>query len=204
MQLSLIKMSDSQLPKTNGSFFLEKKAYSDLSISVLEKNISWRNDQITIFGKTHPQPRKTAWYSDENVSYSYSGIYLPPTKWPRIISDIRDDVSKRASKHLDDDIYFNSVLINYYRNGDDYMSWHSDDEKELGKNPAIVSVSLGGGRDFQLRMKKDITTKYTVCLEHGDFFLMAGKSQHYWNHQIPKRKRQNEARMSLTFRKIIL
>ena len=95
---------------------------------------------------------------------------------------------------------FNSVLMNWYRNGDDYLNWHADDEKELGLNPVICSVNFGAKRDFILRMNDDNDIKITIPLTHGSLLLMSGELQHFWQHSVPKRKKINEMRINLTFR----
>ena len=99
-------------------------------------------------------------------------------------------------------IKFNSVLLNLYRSGSDSVSWHSDDEPELGKNPVIGSLSLGETRQFQMKHKFNRDLKQKILLQHGSFLLMRGKTQHHWLHQIPKRKNLKGERINLTFRVI--
>ena len=98
-------------------------------------------------------------------------------------------------------VSFNSVLANYYRGGQDSVAWHSDNEPELGVNPIIASVSLGGTRCFQMRHKKIAEERYALELEHGSLLVMQGPTQHFWQHQIPKRK-YALPRINLTFRRI--
>jgi hypothetical protein len=164
----------------------------------LIENIQWRQDKIKIFGKLIDQPRLTAFYGDTNKAYSYSGIVMKPLEWNDDLLFIRNRVEDFAK------IKFTSVLLNYYRDGNDSMGWHSDDEKELGKNPVIGSVSFGQSRVFQLRHKfrKDIK-KVDIALTNGSFLLMKGTTQHFWQHQIPKTKRELESRINLTFRVIM-
>jgi len=161
-------------------------------------NIQWRQDKIKLFGKLIDQPRLTAFYGDTTKSYSYSGIVMKPNDWNDDLLFIKNRVEEVAK------ITFSSVLLNYYRDGKDSMGWHSDDEKELGQNPVIGSVSFGETRVFQMRHKfqKD-NKKVDIVLKDGSFLLMKGATQHFWQHQIPKTKRKLESRINLTFRVIV-
>jgi len=163
----------------------------------LIENIQWRQDKIKIFGKLIDQPRLTAFYGDVIKDYSYSGIVMKPIDWNDDLLFIKNRVEEMAK------IKFTSVLLNYYRNGKDSMGWHSDDEKELGQNPVIGSVSFGESRVFQLRhkLRKDLK-KGDIKLTDGSFLLMKGTTQHFWQHQIPKTTRSLESRINLTFRVI--
>ena len=170
---------------------------SEELLSRLRDEIEWRQDQITIFGKKVNQPRLVAWYGDPGASYAYSGLRMEPNQWTPLLQDIRRKIES-ACKYS-----FNSVLLNLYRDGQDSMGWHSDNEPELGQNPAIASLSLGQERVFHLKHKsrKDISTQ-KILLTSGSLLLMTGRTQHFWKHQIPKSKRSMEARINLTFRKI--
>ena len=161
-------------------------------------NIQWRQDKIRIFGKWIDQPRLTAFYGDHEKTYSYSGILMKPELWNADLLLIKEKIEKYSG------IKFTSVLLNYYRDGKDSMGWHSDDEKELGKNPVIGSVSFGESRKFQIRHKyrKDIS-KTEILLKNTSFLLMKGTTQHFWQHQIPKTSPKTGFRINLTFRKII-
>lgn len=170
-----------------------KKLYQNLI-----NNIQWRQDKIKIFGKLIDQPRLTSFYGDANKDYSYSGIVMKPIDWNDDLLFIRKRVEDIAK------IKFSSVLLNYYRDGNDSMGWHSDDEKELGKNPVIGSVSFGESRVFQMRHKfRKELKKVDITLSNGSFLLMKGATQHFWQHQIPKTKRELESRINLTFRQIV-
>ena len=164
----------------------------------LIENIQWRQDKIKMFGKLIDQPRLTAFYGNTNKDYSYSGIVMKPIEWNEDLLFIRKRVEEIVK------INFTSVLLNYYRDGKDSMGWHSDDEKELGQNPVIGSVSFGESRVFQMRHKfrKDIK-KVDIALTNGSFLLMKGATQHFWQHQIPKTNRELESRINLTFRDIV-
>lgn len=160
----------------------------------LEQNTNWRQDYIKFFGKTMPLPRLTAWYGDEGKSYIYSGIEQYPDPWTSTLIEIKNKIEIITK------VKFNSVLLNFYRNGQDSVSWHSDDEPELGKNPIIASVSFGGTRKFCLKHKTESTRKIEIDLPHGSLLLMQGETQHHWLHQIPKTKKEVKPRINLTFR----
>lgn len=173
------------------------KQESDKLHQNLIDNIQWRQDKIKMFGKLLGQPRLTAFYGDTNKNYSYSGIAMEPIEWNNDLIFIKNRVEEFAK------INFTSVLLNYYRDGKDSMGWHSDDEKELGKNPVIGSVSFGESRVFQLRHKirKEIK-RVDIPLMNGSILLMRGATQHFWQHQIPKSSKQLQSRINLTFRNI--
>ncbi|MDT9196690.1 alpha-ketoglutarate-dependent dioxygenase AlkB [Limnospira fusiformis KN01] len=173
-----------------------KLAESDRLFGELYKSINWRQEQIKIFGKIRPIPRLTAWYADEGKSYTYSGIEHHAQPWNPTLKSIKSQVEDIA------EVTFNSVLINLYRDGKDSMSWHSDDEPELGKNPIIASVSLGGTRRFAGKHKISKDRKFHIDLTSGSLLLMKGETQHFWQHQIPKTSRVVEPRINLTFRMV--
>jgi alkylated DNA repair dioxygenase AlkB len=153
----------------------------------------WRAETVVVFGKRHLQPRLTAWHGD--AGYTYSGLTLAPLPFSPLLQGIRDAVEAATGHH------FNSVLLNYYRNGRDSMGMHSDDEPELGPAPVIASLSLGATRTFILRHKQ---TKQTVkiALPDGSLLLMAGALQRHWLHGINKTARPAAPRLNLTFRYI--
>ncbi len=157
----------------------------------------WQQDDIKVFGKVYAQPRLTALYGLENRTYSYSNIIMKPLPFTNTLNKILMAVEAISEEK------FNTVLLNLYRNGQDSNGWHSDDEKELGKNPIIASISFGGERWFHLRHKKDKTLKTKIWLENGSLLLMKGETQHFWQHQIPKTKKEIAERINLTFRKLI-
>lgn len=163
---------------------------------ILLKEIDWQQDDITIFGKTYKQPRLTALHGDDGASYSYSGITMFPKPLTSELKKIKEKVEAITKTK------FTSVLLNLYRDGSDSNGWHSDDEKELGRDPVIASLSFGVERVFQLRNKADTKLRKNILLEHGSLLLMRGSTQHYWQHQIPKSKKINSPRINLTFRVI--
>ena len=158
--------------------------------------VPWREDTITLFGKTYPQPRLTALYGEGGKTYSYSGITLHPLPFTPLLQELRQAVAHESG--LD----FSTVLLNLYRDGRDSNGWHADNERELGPAPAIASLSLGAPRAFHLkhRFRKDQRCK--LVLEPGSLLLMAGKTQQFWLHQVPKTRRPVGPRINLTFRKI--
>jgi len=147
-----------------------------------------------MFGKTVLQPRLTAWYGDAGKSYTYSGATMHPLSWLPVLESIRNRIAAVCSVH------FTGALLNLYRDGQDSMGWHRDNEKELGPNPIIGSVSLGAARDFLFRHYYDKTEKLTVPLLDGSLLLMQGVTQHYWEHSLPKRKGVTGMRINITFR----
>jgi alkylated DNA repair dioxygenase AlkB len=172
--------------------------YSGEELSEVKfENIHWKHETIKIFGREVFQPRFTALIGDENVSYSYSGRKMQAQQWNSVLKEIKKDIEKEVSQS------FNIVLLNWYRGGNDSMGWHSDDEKELGRNPVIASLNLGAARDFKLRMKNKKDYKANIRLTNASLLIMKGEMQHYWQHHIPKRKKVNKARINLTFRRII-
>ena len=151
---------------------------------------------IKLFGKTFAQPRLTALYGSEGKPYSYSGIKMNPIPFTTTLNDIKKKIESLTQEK------FNTVLLNLYRDGKDGNGWHSDDEKELGTQPTIASISFGAERPFQLRHKKE-NLKCKFVLEHGSLLLMKGTTQEFWQHQIPKSKKILNQRINLTFRNII-
>jgi alkylated DNA repair dioxygenase AlkB len=165
----------------------------------LLKSINWRQEEIKMYGKVYPVPRKTAWYGYPEFNYKYSGILCNPEPWTKELMDI-----KRVIEHFLPGEDFNSVLLNLYRDGNDKVSWHADDEPELGTNPTIASVSLGAVRRFDLKHKEDPDQKLQIELTSGSLVVMKGALQHHWLHQIPTQKKIQEPRINLTFRTIKL
>lgn len=171
------------------NFFDRQKA--DQLLDTLLKEIPWQEDHISIYDKLIKVPRLISWHGD--VNYKYSGVDHKPNPWTDTLLSIK--------ARLEDELkaQFNSVLLNWYRNGQDSIGMHADNEPELGKNPTIASLSLGSERTFKLSHKKK---KYEIDLplRHGDLLVMAGSLQEHWKHGIPKEKNVREARVNLTFR----
>ena len=163
----------------------------------LHSQIPWQQDQIRIAGKPQTIPRLQAWFGDKGLDYTYSGLTMTPNPWPALLKQIKQDIEQYSDSH------FNSMLANLYRNENDSVGWHADNEKELGTNPVIASLSLGGSRDFLLKHNQHPDKKLSITLNDGDLLIMKGPIQHFWTHAIPKRTQPCEPRINLTFRKII-
>jgi alkylated DNA repair dioxygenase AlkB len=155
---------------------------------------AWRSEIVTVWGKQHPQPRLTAWQGE--ARYTYSGLTLDPLPFSALLLDIKDAVEAASGRR------FNSVLLNYYRNGRDSMGMHSDNEPELGPEPAIASVSVGARRTFILKHKRSGQT-VRLALTDGSLLLMSGTTQDNWFHGINKESRVDGPRVNLTFRYIV-
>lgn len=163
---------------------------------VVWQNIRWQHDEIKMYGKRLKLPRLSAWHGDDDQRYTYSGIALQPAPWNPALSWLRDELEKRCG------LRFNSVLLNWYRSGEDHISWHTDAERELGENPTIGSINLGATRRFLLRRIDDHKQKIELPLSHGSLLVMSGALQHHWQHSVPKEKRVKQNRLNLTFRVI--
>lgn len=189
-QPELVKIQDGEylfLP----NFF--NKQESNYFFDALLKKIEWKQEEMKMYGKVLKFPRLTAWYGDNNKPYSFSGINLNPTTWTDDLLKIKKIIEPKCNG------IFNSVLLNLYRNGNDSISWHTDAEKELGKNPLIASVNFGATRKFQLR-NRETKEKMEIELTHGSLLIMKGSLQHFWQHQVPKTKKTVGKRINLTFR----
>ncbi len=169
----------------------------DELFALLMAQTPWREYSITIYGKTMLQPRLMAWYGEPDAYYGYSGKEYVPLPWTPLLARLRQQMADFTG-HA-----YNSVLLNLYRNGQDSMGMHSDDEPELGRNPAIASLSLGASRTFILKHKRDKNLRpVRIELSHGTLLLMAGSTQHNWQHGI-NRVAQAGPRINLTFRRIL-
>lgn len=140
-------------------------------------------------------PRLVAWYADPGVVYTYSGITHTSSPWTPELLEIRARIEQATEAG------FNSVLLNFYRDGRDSMGFHADDEPELGQNPVIASVSLGVARRFVLKHNRTVE-KHEIVLEHGSLLVMGGTCQHFWKHAIPKTAKVVGPRINLTFRQL--
>ncbi len=159
-------------------------------------NIGWNHDSLKMYGKDVFLPRYSAWHGDSDKLYTYSGLTLSPKPWDTALLEIKKKIEIPAITE------FNSVLLNWYRDGSDYMGWHTDAERELGKSPIIGSVNFGATRTFQIRRKDNNAEKISFPLSHGTVLIMMGELQHFWQHAVPKEKKINTTRINLTFRTI--
>src|ERR1043165_5382857 len=188
------------MPDAELLFFREffSKEQSDEILRELLKNIEWKQDRIKYYGKEMDLPRLTAWYGDVGASYTYSNISMDSTAWTPTLMCIKQKIEKVTGAR------FNSVLLNYYRDGKDSVSWHRDNEPELGKNPVIASASFGDTRRFQFKhIKRKDLNRVDVELTHGSLLIMQGTTQEFWLHQIPKTSKPKKPRVNLTFRRIL-
>ncbi|MCX2680113.1 alpha-ketoglutarate-dependent dioxygenase AlkB [Galbibacter sp. EGI 63066] len=168
---------------------------SDLYDSLLN-SITWEHDKIILFGKQIVTKRKVAWYGDKPFTYTYSNITKQALEWTKELMELKQLIEEKTGET------YNSCLLNLYHNGSEGMSWHSDDEKELQKNGAIASLSLGAERKFVFKHKKT-KEKVAVTLENGSLILMKGITQTHWLHSLPPTKKVNSPRINLTFRTIV-
>jgi alkylated DNA repair dioxygenase AlkB len=196
------KSASEQLPLIDADILLYQQtnlgqSYDEL-LRELVDTTAWRQEKVTLFGKSHLQPRLSAWYSSKELNYSYSGITLESRPWNQLLLKLKSRIEAMVGHH------FNSLLLNYYRNHRDAMGMHSDDEIELGKQPVIASLSLGEERTFLLKHKyrRDLDT-VKLPLPSGSLLLMKGDTQNYWKHGINREIHPCGPRLNLTFRKII-
>ncbi len=170
---------------------------ADAAFVALRERVGWRQDYLRMFGRLISVPRLESWVADEGLDYTYSGIHHDPDPWSEELLMLRNLVSEHAGAT------FNSVLCNLYRDGNDGVDWHADDESEFGPMPVIGSLSLGATRRFDLRRADDHAEKIELDLHHGDLVIMRGMTQALWKHRVPKTKKPVGERINLTFRSVI-
>lgn len=190
-----LPLPDAEICQLSDADWLEGR---ESLLRALIEDTPWRAEEIILFGKRCPQPRLTAWYGDRGSRYRYSGLDLEPLPWTETLASLRRAVESAC------DARFNSVLLNYYRDGRDAMGLHSDDEAELGPAPVIASLSLGETRTFMLkhRRRKDVPP-VKLPLESGSLLLMKGATQRNWKHGVSRERDHCGARVNLTFRRIV-
>ncbi|WP_045767906.1 alpha-ketoglutarate-dependent dioxygenase AlkB family protein [Xanthomonas albilineans] len=171
-------------------------AQAALLFAQLRAEVSWEVHRIRLFGLMVDSPRLSCWIGDPEASYRYSGTRFAPHPWPSVLLPLRERLTAETG------VDFNSVLANRYRNGCDAMGWHSDDEKELGPNPLIASLSLGASRRFVLRHRSEPTLRRALELSSGGLLLMGGDTQRLYRHALPRTARPVGERINLTFRTI--
>jgi alkylated DNA repair dioxygenase AlkB len=169
-------------------------AESERLFHELNTTTQWEQKHLRLPSGMVALPRLVAWYGDAGKVYTYSNLTFNPHLWTPAMLEIKERVEKVSSA------VFNSVLLNLYRNEQDSVGWHSDDEPELGIHPVIASVSFGVTRDFQLKHRTESKLKHTVQLTSGSLLLMRGTTQEFWKHQLPKAKQPTAPRINLTFR----
>jgi alkylated DNA repair dioxygenase AlkB len=201
MQKSIFSKDESNLLPFQGEtvfypeFFSRNKA--DLYLDQMISSLNWKQEPIRMFGKMVMQPRLTALYGDVGRPYGYSGISMEATPWTPELREMKESIQQFTGME------FTHVLCNYYRDGQDSMGWHRDNEAVLGKNPSIASLTFGATRMFQIRHYESKSHKLEIPLTHGSLLMMSGESQHHWEHQIPKTKKVLGVRINLTFRKLL-
>jgi alkylated DNA repair dioxygenase AlkB len=186
-----LNLPDSEISYVPG--FLNTESANSY-FETFKNTIPWRQDDIKVFGKTYAQPRLTALYGNNEKPYSYSNITMHPLAFTNELLEIKEAIESKS------DVVFTTCLMNLYRDGKDSNGWHSDNEKELGKNPVIASITLGQERFFHLKHRSQKDLKHKLLLEHGSLLLMRGETQHHWLHQIPKTAKPIKERINLTFR----
>ena len=173
------------------------KEKADACFQRLYKQLDWQQEELFIYGRRLKVPRLMAWYGNDDAYYRYSGVNHRPQAWTVELLELKEDVEAISGQD------FNSVLANLYRDGQDSMGCHADDEKELGLNPIIASLSFGDSRLLRFRHNKS-RQKLDIELDHGDLLLMAGDLQRHWRHELPKTRKPKHPRINLTFRRIVL
>ena len=164
-------------------------------LTTLAAELSWRQEQIRIYGKTVNIPRQQVWMGEPHCSYQYSGVRFAPSSWHPAVQQLVAVVSNTINRPL------NCVLLNLYASGQNHMGWHADNEPELGVAPVIASLSLGATRRFDLQHRTQ-GHQLQLQLENGSLLVMAGKCQQHWQHRLPKQSRVAAPRLNLTFRYI--
>ena len=175
--------------------FLPDREASEILDTLIEST-EWTQPVIQFGAKSVPSPRLSAWYGDEKAVYTYSGLRNVPAPWTPALQKVRFQLEEAIGGQ------FNSVLLNYYRSGQDSMGWHRDNERELGPEPLIASVSLGESRRFLMQHVKDKNLRWKIELCHGSALVMMGQTQKLWRHCLPKSKTRNKPRVNLTFRRV--
>jgi alkylated DNA repair dioxygenase AlkB len=185
------------MPDADLKYYPNFIAASEAAIlmQALHQSLDWRQEQITLYGKTFDVPRLQAWYGDKNARYQYSNLSLRPLPWNSVLLALKQKCENTSNSH------FNSVLANLYRHGQDGMGRHADNEPELGQQPVIASLSFGEERnlDFYHNATKD---KVRLPLHNGSLLVMSGNTQKYWQHGVAKTKKTLAPRINLTFRYI--
>ena len=192
-QFKAVYMADADVSILHG---LEMPMPYEAMLRKLIDDINWKQESVRIYGKVMPQPRLIAWYGDPGKKYDYSGISLTPLPWSDLLREIKRRVEDCTEER------FNSVFLNLYRDHNDSMGFHSDDERELGPEPSIASVTFGATRTFVMKHKNADLPSMKIPLEAGSVLLMKGATQRFWKHGILKQTRPCGPRVNLTFRTI--
>jgi alkylated DNA repair dioxygenase AlkB len=187
------------LPRDGTVYYYGKLLSPDMAEFYFEKllhHIDWQYDQAQLFGKVITTKRKVAWYGEKPFEYTYSKVTKRALPWTSELIELKNKVELETGKR------FNSCLLNLYHSGEEGMGWHSDGEKDLKKNGAIGSLSLGAERKFAFK-HKDNGQKVEIRLEQGSLLVMKDETQKFWLHRLPPTKRIPGPRINLTFRTIV-
>ena len=196
--MSLLQSQANLIPYDGQLFYWPQfypREQADSYFQMLYQSLAWQQESLFIYGRRLPVPRLMAWYGEPEAHYRYSGVDHPPLPWTPELQTLRLDMQSVCGQS------FNSVLANLYRDGRDSMGCHADDEKELGANPVIASLSFGDCRLLRFRHPAS-GCKLDVELASGDLLVMAGELQHHWRHELPKTRQAKQPRINLTFRNI--
>lgn len=191
-------LGDNLLPYGGELYYFANAIPQDRSeefFNQLFTEIRWKQEPVQIFGKEVMQPRLTSWYGDK--IYTYSGLTMTPNHWIHPLLEVKSLAEKYSGAES------TSALLNLYRDGNDGMGWHRDNEKSLGATPVIASVSLGAVRTFQVRDYKEKKPVISLELQPGSLVIMKGESQKVWEHRVPKTKMVRGARINITFRTVL-
>jgi alkylated DNA repair dioxygenase AlkB len=172
-------------------------AEADSYLQTLLQTIEWKHDEARIFGRHIITKRKVAWYGDMDFDYAYSGTTRTALAWTPELLTLKTLTEQLTGEH------YNSCLLNLYHTGDEGMAWHSDDEKMLGKDSTIASLSFGAERKFSLKYRANKEESRSLLLENGSLLVMRGTTQSHWLHSLPKSKRVTTPRVNLTFRTMV-
>lgn len=186
-----------RIPLLDGAWLDHDPTYlpgvdADRAHAAVRAELTWEQREIVLFGRRVWQPRLIAWTG--TLPYRYSGQTLPPRAAPPVVHQLLADVCTRAG------VAFNHVLVNRYRDGQDSMGLHADDEPELGEDPIVATLSLGTARRFVLQPRRRGTDRVILTLTHGSLLVMGGATQHHWYHAVPKAPACRDARINVTFR----
>lgn len=190
----MLNYTEQRILKTLGKIYSPQ--HTQALLDNLINSVAWQQDFVA-FGRHFNIPRLQAWYADKGIHYRYSDNMLESHRWAEPLLSIKQDVEKLSG------LMFNSVLVTYYRNGDDHVSWHADDEPELGNAPVIASLSLGADREFQYRHKRQ-NESGSILLQDGELLLMLPEFQSFWEHSIPQQTEVTGPRINLTFRQVVM
>lgn len=161
------------------------------------ESLAWQTDRFKIFGKSVPAPRRTAWVGSAGTCYRYTGLVRVASGWPDFLRGVRDRVAETC------DVPFNFALANRYRDGSEYVGWHADDERDLGSDPVIASLSLGAPRRFCMRARQRVVgapAAMDLVLQAGSLIVMGPGAQRHFQHAVPATRRRVGDRINLSFR----